>query len=117
MPHRHRPHPDDITDTTSVAGRPPRGEADGDIAQQKQERRHQRRDRGVGEHCGEVGRCEPRRPEGPGVSTGPSAVFALLRWFRRLRTRWKIREAFLTLGRSIIWWRRLKTSFCKESQA
>jgi transposase len=43
------------------------------------------------------------------------AAFALLRWFRRLRIRWEIRddihEAFLTLGCAIICWRRLKTSF------
>ena len=43
------------------------------------------------------------------------AAFALLHWFRRLRTRWEIRddihEAFLTLGCAIICWRRLKTSF------
>jgi transposase len=41
------------------------------------------------------------------------AAFALLHWFRHLRTRWEIRddlhEAFLTLGCSIICWRRLKT--------
>ncbi|MER5525942.1 IS5 family transposase [Streptomyces sp. NPDC002677] len=40
------------------------------------------------------------------------AAFALLHRFRRLRTRWEIRddlhEAFLTLGCSIICWRRLK---------
>jgi len=43
------------------------------------------------------------------------ATIALLHWFRRLRTRWEIRddihEAFLTLGCAIICWRRLKTSF------
>jgi hypothetical protein len=43
------------------------------------------------------------------------AAFALLHWFRRLRTRWEIRddihEAFLTLGCAIVYWRRLKTSF------
>jgi len=42
------------------------------------------------------------------------AAFALLHWFRRLRTRWEIRddihEAFLTLGCAIICWRRLRTS-------
>jgi len=40
------------------------------------------------------------------------AAGALLRWFRRLRIRWGIRddihEAFLTLGCAIICWRRLK---------
>jgi transposase len=43
--------------------------------------------------------------------------FALLHWFRRLRIRWEVRddihEAFLSLGCSIICWRRLKTySLC-----
>lgn len=37
---------------------------------------------------------------------------ALLHWFRRLRTRWEIRddihEAFLSLACSLICWRRLK---------
>ncbi|MER6573602.1 IS5 family transposase, partial [Streptomyces sp. NPDC001093] len=41
------------------------------------------------------------------------AAFALLHWFRRLRTRWEIRDdihqAFLTLGCAIICWRRLRT--------
>ena len=40
------------------------------------------------------------------------AAFALLRWLRRPRIRWEIRvgihQAFLTLGRAIICWRRLK---------
>ncbi len=39
-------------------------------------------------------------------------AFALLHWFRRLRIRWEIRDdlhqAFLTIGCSIICWRRLK---------
>jgi len=38
-------------------------------------------------------------------------TIALLHWFRRLRTRWEIRddihEAFLSLACSIICWRRL----------
>jgi transposase len=43
--------------------------------------------------------------------------FALLHWFRRLRIRWEIRddihEAFLSIGCSIICWRRLKiNSLC-----
>ena len=42
------------------------------------------------------------------------AAFALLHWFRRLRIRWEIRddihEAFLTLGCTIICWRRLRSS-------
>nr|WP_225321140.1 IS5 family transposase [Streptomyces luteolifulvus] len=43
--------------------------------------------------------------------------FALLHWFRRLRTRWEIRddihEAFLSLACAIICWRRLKNlSLC-----
>ncbi|CRK57747.1 Mobile element protein [Alloactinosynnema sp. L-07] len=40
-------------------------------------------------------------------------AFALLHWFRRLRIRWEVRddihEAFLSIGCSIIAWRRLKT--------
>jgi transposase len=44
-------------------------------------------------------------------------AFALLHWFRRLRIRWEIRddihEAFLSIGCSIICWRRLKiNSLC-----
>lgn len=44
-------------------------------------------------------------------------AIALLHWFRRLRTRWEIREdiheAFLSLGCSIICWRRIKiNSLC-----
>ncbi|MFE3654554.1 transposase [Streptomyces sp. NPDC057579] len=39
-------------------------------------------------------------------------AFAHLHWFRRLRIRWEIRddihEAFLTLGCTLICWRRLK---------
>jgi hypothetical protein len=42
------------------------------------------------------------------------AAFALLRWLRRPRIRWEIRvgihQAFLTLGRAIVCWRRLKSS-------
>jgi hypothetical protein len=41
-------------------------------------------------------------------------AFALLHWFRRLCIRWEIRddihEAFLSIARSIICWRRLKTN-------
>jgi hypothetical protein len=41
-------------------------------------------------------------------------TIALLHWFRRLRTRWEIRddihEAFLTLACAIICWRRLHRS-------
>lgn len=41
-------------------------------------------------------------------------TIALLHWFRRLRTRWEIRddihEAFLTLACALICWRRLKHS-------
>ena len=40
------------------------------------------------------------------------AAFALLRWFRRLRICWEIRddihEAFRTLGCAVICWRRLR---------
>jgi transposase len=43
-------------------------------------------------------------------------ALALLHWFRRLRIRWEIRddihEAFVTLGCTIICWRRLRNSFC-----
>lgn len=58
-----------------------------------------------------------RRGTGHGSGLGKNrwvveAAFALLRWFRRLRIRWEIRddihEAFLTLGCAIICWRRLK---------
>jgi hypothetical protein len=43
--------------------------------------------------------------------------FALLHWFRRLRTRWETRDdihnAFVTLGCAIICWRRLRNhSIC-----
>jgi hypothetical protein len=34
-------------------------------------------------------------------------TIALLHWFRRLRIRWEIHEAFLTLAMAIICWRRL----------
>ena len=41
-------------------------------------------------------------------------AIALLHWFRRLRIRWEIRddihEAFLSLGCSLICWRRLKNN-------
>ncbi|MGW4047813.1 hypothetical protein [Streptomyces sp. NPDC004721] len=47
------------------------------------------------------------------------AAFALLRWFRRLRIRWEVRdnihEAFLTLDMAVISWQRLKTSFSQDS--
>jgi len=40
-------------------------------------------------------------------------TFALLHWFRRLRTRWEIRddihEAFLEIVRALLCWRRLRT--------
>ncbi|MYT28954.1 hypothetical protein [Streptomyces sp. MspMP-M5] len=45
-------------------------------------------------------------------------AIALLHWFRRLRTRWEIRDdihhAFVTLGRAVICWRRLRTVLCRE---
>jgi len=45
---------------------------------------------------------------------GVEGAVALLHWFRRLRIRWErrddIHQAFVTLGRAIIRWRRLKTS-------
>ncbi|MFJ9713780.1 hypothetical protein [Streptomyces sp. NPDC101234] len=41
-----------------------------------------------------------------------------LHWFRRLRTRWEIRDdihrAFVTLGCAVICWRRLRTALCWE---
>ncbi|WP_434482047.1 hypothetical protein [Streptomyces sp. NBC_01340] len=41
-------------------------------------------------------------------------AFAQLRWFRRLRIRWEIRDdthkAFLTLGCALICWRRLNSA-------
>lgn len=41
-------------------------------------------------------------------------AFALLHWYRRLRIRWErrddIHEAFLSIGCSIICWRRLKNN-------
>jgi hypothetical protein len=61
-----------------------------------------------------------RRGTGHGSGHGKNrwvveAALALLCWFRRLRVRREIRadihQAFLTLGRAIICWRRLKTSF------
>ncbi len=43
-------------------------------------------------------------------------TLALLHWFRRLRSRWEIRndihEAFLAVGCAIVCWRRLHTSLC-----
>ncbi|MEU9927328.1 hypothetical protein ACFW84_37955 [Streptomyces anulatus] len=35
-------------------------------------------------------------------------AFTHLHWFRRLRIRWEIREAFLTLGCALFCWRRLR---------
>ena len=44
-------------------------------------------------------------------------AIALLRWFRRLRIRWEIRDdihhAFGTLGCAVICWRRLRTALCR----
>jgi hypothetical protein len=49
---------------------------------------------------------------------GVEQAFALLHWFRRLRIRWEIRDdiqEFLSIGLSIICWRRLKAnSLCWE---
>ncbi|MCH0567236.1 hypothetical protein I3F54_29405 [Streptomyces sp. MUM 2J] len=65
-----------------------------------------------------------RRGTGHGSGLGVhrwvvEAAFALLRWFRRLRIRWEIRddlhEAFLGLGCRIICWRSLKTSLLARS--
>ncbi|MGC4864834.1 hypothetical protein ACLQ3B_05285 [Micromonospora sp. DT53] len=47
-------------------------------------------------------------------------TIALLRWFRRLRVRWEIRddihEGFLTLVCAIICWRRLQHSNLKVAR-
>ena len=60
-----------------------------------------------------------RRGTGHGSGLGvyrwvAEQAIALLHWFRRLRIRWEIRddihEAFLSLGCSIICWRRLKNN-------
>jgi transposase len=59
-------------------------------------------------------------PHGSGLGVYRWVVeqsFALLHWFRRLRTRWEIRddihEAFLKLACAIICWRRLRNrSLC-----
>ncbi|WP_405650467.1 MULTISPECIES: hypothetical protein [unclassified Streptomyces] len=44
-------------------------------------------------------------------------AITLLHWFRRLRIRWEIRDdihrAFVTLGRTVICWRRLRTALCR----
>ncbi|MEE6264646.1 IS5 family transposase [Streptomyces diastatochromogenes] len=59
-----------------------------------------------------------RRGTGLGSGLGTQrwvveGAFAHLRWFRRLRIRWEIRddihEAFLTLGCTLICWRRLRS--------
>ncbi|OOC05982.1 hypothetical protein B0293_16430 [Amycolatopsis azurea DSM 43854] len=48
----------------------------------------------------------------PVIARRGEGAFALLHWFRRLRTRWEIHDdlhtGFLTLGCAIICWRRLK---------
>ncbi|MER6565227.1 IS5 family transposase [Streptomyces sp. NPDC001093] len=83
-------------------------------------------DRGYGHdvHRGRVRRLEitpiiARRGTGHGSGLGihrwvVEGAVALLHWFRRLRSRWEIRDdihqAFATLGCAIICWRRLKTS-------
>ncbi|CAM5734770.1 hypothetical protein SALBM311S_01147 [Streptomyces alboniger] len=45
-------------------------------------------------------------------------AIALLHWFRRLRIRWEIRDdihhAFVTLGCTVICWRRLRTALYRE---
>ena len=58
-------------------------------------------------------------PHGSGLGVHRYVVeqtIALLHWFRRLRTRWEIRDdihhGFLTLATSLICWRRLKRSIC-----
>ncbi|WP_406319401.1 IS5 family transposase [Streptomyces sp. NBC_00118] len=62
---------------------------------------------------------------GPGTAPAPGVycwvvegAIALLQWFRRLRTRWEIRDdihhTFVTLGCAVICWRRLRTALCRE---
>lgn len=58
-------------------------------------------------------------PHGTGLGTHRWVVeqtIALPHWFRRLRTRWEIRDdihqAFMTLAATTICWRRLKRSLC-----
>jgi hypothetical protein len=64
-------------------------------------------------------RSSPRRGTEHGSGWGKlrwvvEQSFALLHWFRRLRTRWEIRddihEALLKLGCALICWRRLHIS-------
>ena len=64
-----------------------------------------------------------RRGTGHGSGLGVyrwvvEGTIALLRWFRRPRIRWEIREdlhhAFVTLGCAVICWRRLGTALCGE---
>lgn len=50
-------------------------------------------------------------PHGSGLGVYRSVMkqaIPLLHWFRWLRTRWEIHEAFLKLGCAIMCWRRLK---------
>ena len=48
-------------------------------------------------------------------------AFAHLHWFRRPRIRWEIRddthEAFLTLGRALIRWRRLNSAVSRQKSS
>jgi hypothetical protein len=67
-------------------------------------------------------KASPRSSPAAAPTTAPAwapaggfeQTIALLHWFRRLRTRWEIRddihEAFLTLACAIICWRRLHRS-------
>ncbi|MFA3835479.1 hypothetical protein [Streptomyces aureus] len=63
-----------------------------------------------------------RRGTGHGSGLGMyrwvvEGAIALLHWSRRLRIRWEIRDdihhAFVTLGRIVICWRRLRTALCR----
>ncbi|MEU6256916.1 hypothetical protein [Streptomyces sp. NPDC047043] len=71
-----------------------------------------------------AGSRSPRTSPGAAPGTAPAWAYrwvadgaiALLRWFRRLRTHWEIRDdihhAFVTLGCAVICWRRLRTALC-----
>jgi hypothetical protein len=67
-----------------------------------------------------------RRGTGHGSGLGVyrwvvEGAIALLHWFRRLRSRWEIRDdihhAFVTLGCAVICWRRLHTALLLRVRA
>jgi hypothetical protein len=66
-----------------------------------------------------ISRCRTEHGSGLGVHRWVAGQsIALLRWFRRLRIRWEIRdgihEAFLSLACAIICWRRLAKASDRE---